>query len=70
MEPPSEEVEQQINTRLLEVERALWGTERDREAGIVFQVRGLRKRADAILIGVLVAIITPAATILLTRAAG
>lgn len=48
----------------------MWGTTRDPESGLVSQVRRLRTRADTILIGVIVAIITPAATILLTRAAG
>ena len=66
----SDEVERQIRERLTAVETALWGSERDREAGLVAQVRKIKSRADYILVGVLVAIITPAVTILLTRAAG
>lgn len=67
----------ELSRRLEDVERALWGSTRDPDAGLVKTVRRIeakqeeaRKQNYMIMAGVVVAIITPAATILLTRAAG
>lgn len=67
----------EITRRLDDVERALWGSTRDPDSGLVKTVRRIeakqeeaRKQNYTIMAGVVVAIITPAATILLTRAAG
>lgn len=67
----------ELSRRLEDVERALWGSARDPDAGLVKTVRRIeakqeeaRKQNYMIMAGVVVAIITPAATILLTRAAG
>jgi hypothetical protein len=67
----------ELARRLDHVEQALWGSERDPESGLVRTVRRVeakqeetRRQNYMIMAGVVVAIITPAATILLTRAAG
>jgi hypothetical protein len=66
-----------IHDRLQAVEQALWGSTRDPDAGLVKSVRRVedkqeetRRQNYMIMAGVVVAIVTPAATILLTRAAG
>jgi hypothetical protein len=66
-----------LNRRLDRIEDAMWGPPRNPEAGLVSTVKRVegkqeeaRRQNMMILVGVVVAIITPAATILLTRATG
>lgn len=63
--------------KIAALETAMWGPPRDPEAGLVRTIRRIEENQDAgrrqnvmILAGLVVAIVTPAATILLTRAAG
>lgn len=67
----------ELTRRLDSVEQALWGSARDPQSGLVSAVRRVegkqedaRKQNYMIMAGVVVAIITPAATILLSKAAG
>lgn len=70
-------IDPEVSRRLDHVEQALWGSERDPQSGLVSTVRRVeakteetRRQNTMIMAGVVVAIITPAATIILTRAAG